>query len=250
MASEMEKAQQPTLTLVIDNREPLTLGAVATLMDALAKDYRQITGRQLTLRAARQGSLILILQEVVADAFMVMGAVVTMKEFAKIIRDLIGKARGGNFALGTSRARGIKTTRETVKVCRVAHADIEFIYERGDERLSVKMTRNEAEQAFLADQQSRPSQARASVTQALRRPSAEYQADRAIEDFAKTAALLSDDPVVLGDAGNAAFALARVLVLDLRGQPGGRDRLSRILASLRAGQHLAAARLLERLANE
>ena len=79
-----ESGSQPTLIIVVHNEEPLSLGALAALLEALAKDYTQVTKRQLALRAARQGSLILTLAEFAEYGLVGMAAVVTMRDFTKI----------------------------------------------------------------------------------------------------------------------------------------------------------------------
>lgn len=74
------------------------------------------------------------------------------------------------------------------------------------------------------------------------------EADRAIAQFAKVAAEVSENPKALEGSSKAAFELARALVIEVREQHGGRERINRISQGLRQQGNFSAANLLDQLA--
>ena len=199
MSEALKVAAEPTLIIVVHNEEPLSLGALAALLEALAKDYTQVMKRQLALRAARQGSLILTLAEFAEYGLVGMAAVVTMRDFTKIIADLVSKVKAGGLALARSHPPGIRTVRELVELSQAHNANIELNYERGDERLEVRMTRPDAE-AIRAKQVPRGSST----------PALPANADQAIREYAIAAAEGSGQPLTLADGSSPAFAPNKV----------------------------------------
>jgi hypothetical protein len=234
-------SESPKLTLVVDNREPLALEEVIALLDALAKDYRQFARRDLTLLEVRQGSTHFDLVDLGVKTLALMGAVVTVRDFAKIVASIIDRAKEGRLDLRGSRVQGSRTARAFVRTSRTSHASLEFTATGVGQPFKMRLSRSEAERIYLVERDD-PVKAHAEPRSVYRQADA---AILAIEDFATAAASVSDDPAFL--EGNPAFELARTLIREFKRTRANRDALVQLSDGLRREGKTAASRLLEAL---
>ena len=233
------------LRLFIDNREPIGLETIAELLAVMGKDYKQWSGRELTIQSAHRGSLTVLLMDYGKAALEIIGGVLTVKEFAELIKSQLTKAKQEPNLLGKTRSPGVKTVKALIKASRKTSGDIEISYSNDSEQIYVKLTRSDAEQLHLADER----RERESMRAVAQRPeilSLEEKVDKEIETWAKAAADTGGGAIFELNE-NPALALARALVIDVRERPGGRERLEAISRSLRAQQRQDAAQLLDQL---
>jgi hypothetical protein len=228
------------LAIFIENQEPLGLGQIIALLTAVRRDYATITSRELTLLAARQGSLELQLVDLLKHGLEAAGAVVTMKEFVQLVGKAMNAVRERASSLNNRRLKGVKTVRAMLDASRDSNADISIDYRDEAEHISVRLTRQQAEQIYLENERPLPDERTAHPIRAK-------QIDRDLADFVAAAARLSDDPALLEQEGSPAYELAKVTVRVLRQQKDGAERLRRVSEELQGSGRGEAARLLERL---
>ncbi|RZI99994.1 MAG: hypothetical protein EON90_09150 [Brevundimonas sp.] len=216
------------LVIAIRNTEPLAVDVVADLLHAVANDYKQLSGgRTLSVRQMRTGSLFIHLWDMTQAGIIGAGGVLTVIELTKHVRSALKAAREGR-SLG-SRSRGMKTVRALIKTSRQSHADIEIDYESENERISVRLSRGEAEEIHLRDVTPAPT---SRVTHQAALTDRTARADREIEAFARAA--VRDGPVTGPRESDGLIVLLRILVQDILHSAGGRERLSSIVRNLRA----------------
>ncbi len=244
MADTLQISDQQALTIVISNKEPLVAGDVGALFDAIDRDYSQFSGRHLTIQTLRTGSLTAVLVDVCTYSLATMGAVVTIKEFVSIVRKALDKIKAKPARLGTARSIGSKTVRAIVRTSRSTHAEVSIEYQHGGERVTARLTREEAEVIYIESERV------ATPERPAFRVAGPKWTDRELAAFAETAALVSEDPKMLAGEGNPAFQLLQIMVKELSSRPGGKERLALISEQLHKSGRSAAARLLETLLSE
>ncbi len=230
--------QDGELVIAIRNEEPLGVEVVADLLRALGDDYRALSGgRSLAVREMRSGSLIISVWDAAQAGIIAAGGLLTVVELAKHIAEALKAARQGKTT--SSRSRGMKTVRALIKTSRQSHANIEIDYEGDNERISVRLSRAEAEEVYLRD--ITPQKAR-QVEPAAALPDRRARVDREIENFARAA--VRDGPLIGPQTDDALVVLLHSLVQDILESPGGRERLSVIVRNLGAAGDGAAADFL------
>ena len=221
------------------------MGDLTRLLNALDRDYRDFAGRRLTVRSVRRGSLEIDLVELGKYGLEAAGAVVTIKEFVKLVQKAITQVKDSAGKYIGSDVRGMATVRAMLKMSRGSHADVSLALRGDEDETSAVLTRADAETIYL-DSLKEPKSSPAQNEEGDLEVKAAWT-DRDVVAFAEAAAEMGADPDLLEAQGSAAFELLKVLVSKLTSSTGGDERLKRISEELRASGREAAAHLLHRL---
>lgn len=146
----------PELVLVVDNGRPLAAADLGELFSTMARDYRQLTrGRTLVVIRLETGSLYAYLQDAfnqvapyTKDALEIAKATKGIKEFARTLTEIFGRAKEHPDTLGQLKSWRHASARSIVAILKIAaesQSEIELREKTADSEITIlKVTPIEA----------------------------------------------------------------------------------------------------------
>jgi hypothetical protein len=227
------------LVLQIENRRPVPLGLLAGLFDAMARDYKQTSGRELVIWEVHRGSIWAYFSEMSQMA----DSANHLIDFAKHVGGLAFAAMGGAaYLLHSKRTKGAKTVLALAKIAMKGDAGVRLSYRRyGEEEVTMAITPAQAENLH------RPTR---EIRHEPPAPTFEEHGDTSDDQDEEPAKAIKERRPSPVPGSGASMALTPPLVHELvealRHQPSGPEILAEMARRHRDLGREATARMLER----
>ncbi len=233
------------LVLNIANREPVSLGTLAQVFDALSRDYQQASSRDLVVKELHRGSIIAVF----SDLSDLGDHANHLFDFCKNLGTLATMTIAGAVLLTSKRRLGSKTILAIANAAIKGTADVDLTYKssNGNEQMMMRIT---PATGVVLQHGSAASSRETATPQQSRRRKAGIRED-IIEEMAKSVSVteegFADKRLSQSSDGSSEgiAVLLNELIATIKLRPDGRETLARMSRHLQQSGHHAAAKLLE-----
>lgn len=229
--NQIGSALDDELSLVFENPEPLPLSQLSTVLDAISRDYRRMTGGEISVRGVRSGSIWINLVDMAGQAN-------ALFDFAANIGALATAIIGGAVVLKNRRRKGASTVIAIAELAAKTGAEVKLTHiSSGKETTFLHMNPTDAD---LIVHHHGGEVTRLDYTEQPPNPRLEAALERYALEAVARGPIEIEAPL---DPG------ARMLLVELlqalRETPRGRQAIERVREKLRHAGHDGAVHLID-----